>query len=128
MSITSRFVVTHPVLPSLDLARTVRFYEERLGFTRYLLTEGVAVLGRDGLELHFWKCEDENIPANTSCRIQVTGVEELFGYCEREGLAPAPLRGAASRMRVFGMNDPDGNLLWFFELPGGVPDPSVYST
>ena len=45
----------------------------------------------------------------------------------RAGLTPAPLEGAASRMRVFGMSDPDGNLLWLFELPGGVPDLGIYS-
>ena len=116
MSDPTRFLKTHPVLPSLDLARTTSFYEKHFGFSPWKPREDVVVLSRDQVELHFWKCEDENIPANTSCRIQVSGIEALFAHCQRDGLNPGPLEGDPDRMRVFGLGDPDGNLLWLFEL------------
>jgi catechol 2,3-dioxygenase-like lactoylglutathione lyase family enzyme len=116
----TRFLRTHPVLPSLDLERTTHFYQEHLGFSPWKPRDDVVVLSRDQIELHFWSCEDENIPANTSCRIQVSGLEALFAHCQQAGLNCSPLEGDPARMRVFGLGDPDGNLLWLFELPSST--------
>jgi len=106
------------MLPSLDLDRTIRFYQDHWGFSPWKPNEDVVVLTREQVELHFWKCEDENIPANSGCRIQVKGIEDLHRYCRQEALEPGPLSGEPGQRRVFGINDPDGNALWIFELPG----------
>ena len=37
---------------------------------------------RDRIELHFWKCEDENLPANSGYRIQVSGIEARCHACQ----------------------------------------------
>lgn len=115
------FLVTHPMLPSLDLERTTRFYQEILGFSPWKPGDDVVVLSRDRIELHFWKCEDENIPANSGCRIQVSGIEALYGACQAAGLEPGPLEGKPGGRRVFPLNDPDGNILWIFQLPDAAP-------
>jgi hypothetical protein len=47
----------------------------------------------------------------------VSGVEALFAHCQQAGLNCSPLKGDPARMRVFGLGDPDGNLLWLFGLP-----------
>ena len=60
---STTFLATHPMLPSLDLERTTRFYEDILGFSARKPKDDVVVLSRDRIELHFWKCEDENLPA-----------------------------------------------------------------
>jgi catechol 2,3-dioxygenase-like lactoylglutathione lyase family enzyme len=111
------FLVTHPMLPSLDLERTSRFYQDHFGFSPWKPNDEVVVLSRDRIELHFWKCEDENIPANSGCRIQVSGIEALYAACQQAGLEPGPLEGKPPGRRVFGLNDPDGNALWIFQLP-----------
>ena len=114
------FLISHPVLPSLDLDQTVTFYEAKLGFARTLLSDEVAVLKRDRIELHFWKCNDANIPANSSCRIQVTGIETLRNHCQSMGITAGEMQGS-EHYRVFPINDLDGNLIWFFELHGPPP-------
>ena len=75
------------------------------------------MIQRDRIELHFWKCEDENLPANSGYRIQVSGIEALYRACREAGLEPGPLEGKPTRRQVFGLNDPDGNILWIFQLP-----------
>jgi hypothetical protein len=114
------FLGTHPMLPSLDLGRTVAFYEQSLGFKRTLLNEEVAVLKRDRIELHFWKCEDEALPANSGCRIRVQGIERLHQQCRSLPVDVGDLEGDAA-YQVFPMNDPDGNILWIFQLEGLPP-------
>jgi hypothetical protein len=116
----TELVASHPMLPSLDLSRTVDFYVQRLGFSRTLLNDEVAVLKRDEIELHFWICDDAAIPANSGCRIQVRGIAGLHEHCRRLGLGPGDLQGG-ERYRVFSLNDPDGNIIWFFALDGPPP-------
>jgi catechol 2,3-dioxygenase-like lactoylglutathione lyase family enzyme len=113
---STSFLVTHPMLPSLNLERTTRFYQDILGFSPWKPNEDVVVLSRDRIELHFWKCQDENIPANSGCRIQVSGIEPLYSACQEAGLEPGPLEGKPAGRRMFGLNDPDGNILWIFQL------------
>ena len=106
----------HPTLPSLDLERTVQFYQEQLGFACKLRQEEVAVLTRDEVELHFWRCEDENIPANSGCRIQVTDIDVVFHRCKERGIVPSDLDMEVSDWgKIFPLGDLDGNLIWVFE-------------
>jgi catechol 2,3-dioxygenase-like lactoylglutathione lyase family enzyme len=109
------------MLPSLDLERTTRFYCDILGFSAWKPKDDVVVLSRDRIELHFWKCEDENLPANSGRRIQVSGIEALHRACQEAGLEPGPLEGKPTGRRVFGLNDPDGNILWIFQFPDATP-------
>ncbi len=87
--VTVRLGTTIPALPSSDLARSIDFYRDRLGFELVL----------------------------ASCRIQVEGVDELFAACSEQGIVH--LRGGLADQwwgsREFGILDPDGNLLTFFE-------------
>jgi catechol 2,3-dioxygenase-like lactoylglutathione lyase family enzyme len=115
-----QFLASHPTLPSLDLVRTVVFYEDQLGFRRTLLTDEVAVLKRDRIELHFWKCDDDAIPASSGCRLQVTDAAKLRDHCLAAGLRVGALEGD-DRYHVFPLGDPDGNLLWVFDLEGPPP-------
>src|SRR4051794_33761026 len=43
----TRFLVTHPMLPSLDLDRTIQFYREHWGFSPWKPNEDVVVLTRE---------------------------------------------------------------------------------
>lgn len=52
-------VFATPVLASLDIARTLDFYATKLGFRAVLGDrDDFAIVIRDSVELHFWRCED----------------------------------------------------------------------
>ena len=68
-----------PVLPQTDVKKAVAYYESKLGFKiLFVHGEEYGGVGRDGVELHFYKCADKKIADNTSCRIDVENVEALY--------------------------------------------------
>ena len=107
-----------PILASLDIATTVRFYTECLGFTCRFESQGVyAILQRDGIEIHFWPCDDANIAANTACRVGVTGIAALYEEYSRRGVlrADSQVKETPWQTREFEVFDPHSNLITFFE-------------
>ena len=107
-----------PVLASLDIERSVEFYCSRLGFTRvYVEPGGWGIVSRDDVEIHFWPCSERHIAENTSCRVYVTEIAELFGEFNAQGVIHpnAPLQDRPWGAREFGVCDGDGNLITFAE-------------
>ncbi|MEN7549083.1 VOC family protein [Rapidithrix thailandica] len=108
---------SHPVLASLDIAKTVGFYEEKLGFHSIWMDENYGIVERDEIAIHFWKCADKLFPENTSCYVEVTDIDVLY----QEMLAVkvvhpnGPLKKQAWGMREFAILDLDGNLIKFGE-------------
>jgi len=103
-----------PVLASLDMARTLDFYRETLGFsTRHFAAQSYGIALRGDTELHFWACSEKHIAENTSCYIRVSDIQAVH----REFSARLPALGPVVRT-AWGMDemyviDPDGNLLKF---------------
>lgn len=106
-----------PVLASLDLEATQRFYSERLGFEPLSQYPDYAVSGRDGVQVHFWLTDDADIAKATSCRIDVSGIETLYEEMSAAGVVHpnAPLRDQPWGMREFAVLDGDGNVITFGE-------------
>ena len=103
-----------PVLASLDMARTLRFYRETLGFsTRQFEAEGYGIAQRGDTELHFWACSEKHIAENTSCYIRVADIEAVHRELSAELPALAAVAHTAWGMDEFYVIDPDGNLLKF---------------
>lgn len=137
MSSAPRLSQTIPALPARDVAAAVDFYRERLGFDVPHHDGGFAVLARDEAVLHLWQAGDDSwrergslerpvrsgaesfIAGTASCRIQVQGVDELFGeLASREVLHPVSKEGVSDTdfgSREFHTVDLDGNLVTFFE-------------
>lgn len=67
-----------PVMPALDLLKAIAFYEQHLGFTRKFVYDDYVGISRGSVELHLWLCNDPQIPENTSCRINVKNIDELY--------------------------------------------------
>jgi catechol 2,3-dioxygenase-like lactoylglutathione lyase family enzyme len=129
------FVGTTPALPARDVARSIEFYRDVLGFDVAHEEDGFAVLRRDGATLHLWGATDDSWQARTdwekpivtgaesfiagtaSCRVQVEGVDELYGVCkERRVVHPnADIHDTPWGTREFGVLDPDGNLVGLYE-------------
>lgn len=103
-----------PVLASLDIARTLKFFNEVLGFrTRHLDDFSCGVAARGDVEIHFWLCDDKRIAENTSCYVRVDDI-----YALHAELMPKMPTLQDVAQRVWGMAelyviDPDGNLIKF---------------
>jgi len=113
-----RFIAATPVLASLDIERSVAFFCSGLGFSRLHAEQGVyGVVARGSVSIHFWACSDRRIAENTSCRVQVEGIDALHEACVALGIVhpDAPLEEKPWGSKEFGILDPDGNLVTFSE-------------
>ncbi|MGH3011751.1 MAG: bleomycin resistance protein [Gaiellaceae bacterium] len=128
---------TIPALPVRDVAASVGFYRERLGFEVLHDDDDFAVLARDEAVIHLWQAGDETwherdsleqpvrsgaesfIAGTASCRIVADGVDELYGeLAAKDVLHPVSQRGVDETdfgTREFATLDSDGNLVTFFE-------------
>jgi catechol 2,3-dioxygenase-like lactoylglutathione lyase family enzyme len=127
---------TIPALPVREMTRAVAFYSDRLGFEVRHQDGGFAVVSRDDAVLHLWEASDESwrgrgspeqpvrsgaesfIAGTASCRIEVTGVDELYDELRAaEVLHPVSSEGVSDTdygSREFATLDGDGNLITFF--------------
>lgn len=107
-----------PVLASLDMAKTLTFYTNTLGFRQTYGDENYGIVVRDEIVLHFWKCDDPIFPKNTSCYVNVRGVDNLYYEMQAAGVVHPnePLEDKAWGMREFAILDEDGNMIKFGEV------------
>jgi catechol 2,3-dioxygenase-like lactoylglutathione lyase family enzyme len=110
----ARLVAAIPKLASLDIERSLAFCEN-LGFTRVGAHPDYGMVERDGVQIHFWLCQDPRIPTETACRIAVEGIEQLFeAYSEKGVIHPnGSLAVKPWGVSEFSVLDPDGNLITF---------------
>lgn len=107
-----------PVLASLNIDKTVEFYQTKLGFDRVgWKDKHYAVIARDKIEIHFWKCNDKIHPEHTSCYIRVKDVDGLYEEMNRAGVVHpnGKLKNQPWKIREFAILDEDGNLIKFGE-------------
>ena len=128
---------TIPALPARDVAASVVFYRDRLGFATLHHDGGFAVVGRDDAVLHLWESSDESwherddlrerpvcsgaesfIAGTASTRIEVVDVDGLYAELKAAGvLHPVSRDGVDDTdfgTREFATLDQDGNLIGFF--------------
>jgi len=105
-----------PVLPTTNISQATSFYGQ-LGFQVLHQEAEYAIVKRDGVELHVWLCPDRSLAENSSCRIQVTGIEALYREYQSKGLlaSNAALRDTPWGTREFAVFDPDRVLITFVE-------------
>ncbi len=111
-----------PKLASLNIARSVAFYRDRLGFEATTELEEYAILRRGEITIHLWPCDDENIPKMTGCYVRVRNIEPLYREYSAQGVIhPNGDLGARPwGMLEFAVLDNDGNLIQFGEpIPRG---------
>ncbi|AKJ69460.1 glyoxalase [Pandoraea thiooxydans] len=103
-----------PVLASLDIARTLKFFNEVLGFrTRHLDDFSYGMAARGDVEIHFWLCDDKRIAENTSCYVRV---DDIYAFHAELKPKMPTLQDVAQRawgMAELYVIDPDGNLIKF---------------
>ena len=104
-----------PVLASLDIEATQRFYAEKLGFAAVARYPDYGIVERDGVQIHFWLTDDADIPKATGCRVDVDGVDQLYEEMQAAGVIHpnGPLTDQPWGLREFAVLDEDGNLIKF---------------
>ncbi|EJN07939.1 VOC family protein [Herbaspirillum sp. YR522] len=103
-----------PVLASLDLPRTLAFYQDTLGFkVRHIDQAGYGIARRDGTELHFWKCDERHIAENTSCYLRVGNIAAVHAELRQRIASLGAVVHTDWGMDELYVIDPDGNLLEF---------------
>ena len=128
---------TIPALPARDVAASVAFYRDELGFEVLHHDGGFAVLLRDDAVLHLWESSDESwrerddlrerpvssgaesfLAGTASCRIEVEDVDGLYAELKPRGVLHPVSREAVSEThfgtREFSVLDPDGNLIGLY--------------
>jgi catechol 2,3-dioxygenase-like lactoylglutathione lyase family enzyme len=110
----ARLVAAIPKLASLDIERSLIFFEQ-LGFRRRGNYPDYGIVERDGVQIHFWLCDDARIPTETACRVTVEGIEQLFEeYSDKGVIHPnGSLEFKPWEVWEFSVLDPDGNLITF---------------
>lgn len=106
-----------PVLPALNVGASLSFYEERLGFARLFEHDDYGAVRRGDVTIHFWLCEDRRIAENSSCRINVAGIDALYEEFSAKGVVHhnGELQTKPWGLREFTIVDVNGNCLVFAE-------------
>ncbi len=114
----SDLAITIPVLASLGIAETARFYRDELGFAVEAYGD-YAIARRDQMEIHFWLASDRIHPEHTSCYIRGGQIVALYDEFRAKGVATlSAFTVRPWNMKEFTTHDPHGNLLRFGGAPG----------
>jgi catechol 2,3-dioxygenase-like lactoylglutathione lyase family enzyme len=132
------FGAATPAMPSADVQRSLAFYGDVLGFDVVHAEGEFALLRRDDASLTLWGATDESwrerldperpvcsggesfIAGTASFRVRVEGVDELYAHCKEAGVVHpnGHISDTDWGTREFGVLDPDGNLVGFWEARG----------
>ena len=112
-----------PLIPGgEDLEKTVVFYEQKLGFKR-IHTEGnpiyMAIVQRDNVQIFLLKKEDRQVAEETSLRISVNQIEQLYEELKVEEDIIHPEGSLETKpwgVKEFVVIEPMGVCLTFCEL------------
>ncbi|XGV99418.1 MAG: bleomycin resistance protein [Leptolyngbya sp. BL-A-14] len=119
MNSATKFLSAIPVLPAADIAATVEFYKQKLGFNAEFQSDDYAGLYRGGVQIHLWLTSDRQLADNTSCRVNVSGIDALYGEYQAQNVIHP--NGALTTklwgLREFAVLDLNGNCLTFAETP-----------
>ena len=104
-----------PELPSLDLARTRQFYEEKLGFKTVTQYDDYVIFERDNVRINYWLCDDAELPKWASCYIYVDDAKMLYEeLTQHQIIHPhGMLQDRPYGVREFTVLDDNGCLLKF---------------
>ena len=108
-----------PILPSLDIAETLAFYRDELGFAVTYETADYLIVRRQEMELHFRLTDDRSLCERSSVYIRGGRIGPLHQEYSGKGVPRlSALELRPWNMEEFFIHDPHGNLLRFARIPG----------
>ncbi len=119
MIIQAQLLKITPTLTVTDLRRATAFYVSQLGFTVALSGPNYVAIARDGVQIGLAVDKARTAASRVSCYINVSGVDVLREEFRLRSVKIAKeLATQPSKMREFGVLDPDNNSLIFGEYTG----------
>ena len=112
-----------PLIPAgSDVEKAIAFYEQQLGFTT-IHKEGdpirMAIVKRDSAEIFLVKNEYKHLPKETTFRIQVAHIEQLYEEFQAKGGEMIHPNGKLETkpwgVKEFEVIDPAGVCITFYE-------------
>ena len=109
-----------PILPTLNIHQTAHFYKHALGF-EVQNDISYAIARREGIEIHFQRCNNVAVCENSACYIRVLDADLLYSQFFRKGVIhpECHIETKSWGMREFAVIDNMGNTLWFGERSKG---------
>jgi len=108
-----------PILPSLDIAETLAFYSDQLGFAATYETADYLIVRRQEMELHFRLTGNRAFCESSAVYLRGGRIGALHReYSEKAVPTLTPLEVRPWNMEEFFVHDPHGNLLRFARIPG----------
>lgn len=112
----SNLVRVAPELPSSDIARSLEYYTNQLGFQVAMIMPGgdYAVVERDSVAIHLFEAAPGHEPA--AIHVFIEGIDELHG--ELAGRGANVVQGVERKPwgnREFRVSDASGNVIKFTE-------------
>lgn len=103
-----------PILAYLNQEDTIAFYK-KLGFECNAAWDGYLMFQKDAINIHLWLCDNEEIPKNTGCYINVAEIDALYAdYLALGIIHPnGKLENKPWEMRQFSILDNSGNIIHF---------------
>ncbi len=120
METVTTFLGIIPVLPSSDIARDLKWYEEKTGFTPVFADNMYAVLHRENLSIHLqWHADTEDDPllGGSVIRLFVKNIQPLFEEFVLRGTVSADAFrvGTPWQTNEFGFYDLNRNAIFVVE-------------
>jgi catechol 2,3-dioxygenase-like lactoylglutathione lyase family enzyme len=122
----SELTAVRCVLAVKDLARSVAFYRDALGFTLDAEFPGWAILSRDRFQVMLGECRDALSAAETGdhsyfAYVTIEGIDDLYRELSAKGVARVQeIADKPWGMREFGVSTPDGHRILFGQAIGRV--------
>lgn len=119
----SQFITLSPVIPTDDMERDIKFYEEKMGFSKVFdstkYDDGpviYAILERDHLSFHLqfqYPQDMPNMNAMPQMRIQMSTIDGIYEEYRQQGLVDKAPTVTEWGTKEFGFYDLNG-VAWFF--------------
>ncbi|MEM7186358.1 MAG: glyoxalase/bleomycin resistance/extradiol dioxygenase family protein [Bacteroidota bacterium] len=120
---TTKFIGAIPVIPSGDIERDLKWYNEQAGFDTAFVADGYAGLSRENIHLHLqWHAGTEEDPllGGSVVKVFVENIQPLFNeLVERRTVSADALRKTAWQTTEFGFYDLNKNAIFFVEVNVG---------
>lgn len=116
----TKFIGVIPVIPSSDIDRDLKWYEEKAGFSTTFVADGYAGLSRENIHIHLqWHAGTEEDPllGGSVVKVFVENIEPFFTeLVERGTVANTSLRKTAWNTSECGFFDLNRNAVIFVEV------------
>lgn len=116
----TKFIGVIPVIPSGDIERDLKWYEEKTGFGTTFVADGYAGLSRENIHLHLqWHAntEDDPLLGGSVIKVFVENIRPFFTeLVERGTVSNDSLKQTAWKTNEFGFYDLNKNAVFFVEV------------